>query len=182
MRYANIAFFLVAAVLGFTLSAAAISSLPFYMFSVPEKSGFDASIEVLNAAKPGMFTEGGHFYAVMALETVSKWAGIVNFVVAALCAVVSVMPALITIRIAERKLFDRYVDRGWAMMGWMSILGALAVAIHTTHLNALLYIIACWTVICGYIITYQWPKKYHEGHNEHGHDNGGRNNVRHAHH
>jgi hypothetical protein len=63
------------------------------------------------------------------------------------------------------------------MMGWMSILGALAVAIHTTHLNALLYIVACSAVICGYIVTYQWPKKHHHGHNERDHDN----SVRHAH-
>lgn len=154
MRFANIVFFVIAAALGIILSVAAMWKLPFAIFHMTEDN-FGSVIDLL---QKGAF-DAGNFYAIEALKDVVQWGEVINFVFAVICAILAILPALLTIRLAESKLFERTAGRGWQMIKWMACLGSLAVAILPAPLYVMIYIMTCTLLICGYIITYQWPKK-----------------------
>ncbi len=155
MRFANIAFFIVSAILGSTLSVAFMSQLPFGVFSLDEQT-INAIIKLID--KESAAFNGNIFYAKSAMEDLLFWKGIINYVMSLACALIVIAPALATIWVAEGKLFDRRVDRGWKMMSWIVTLGALVVAIYPAPIYIVPYIAVCALLISGYIVTYQWPK------------------------
>lgn len=152
MRYANILLFVVATVIGTILSIAAMWRLPFAIFTIPT-DGFDDAVKLLSQA-PG----GGMFYDIEALKDVMAWGNIINFVFATVCAILALLPVLATIRLAEKKLFEKQAYRGWKMIVWLAGLGALAVAIWPVPLIILPYIVSCALLMAGYIVIYQWPR------------------------
>lgn len=156
MRFANIVFFIVAALIGTNLSMALVLNLPFGIFVIPD-DGFSTALNTLQ--RDNQVFDSSAFYAAETLKAVATWGKVINFVTAFVCAILVVMPALATIRLAEGKLFERRVDRGWKMITWMMILGALLVAIYPAPIYIAAYILACSLLISGYVVTYQWPKK-----------------------
>lgn len=152
MRFANIFFFMVAALLGVTLSVAAVWSLPFGVFVITDDR-FGSVIKLLQTE-----FSPDKFYAIEALKDVVQWGGAINFVFAQVCALLAVLPALATIRLAESKLFDRVAFIGWKMILWMSVLGAFVVALWPAPMIGTIYVSLCAILISGYIVIYQWPK------------------------
>lgn len=153
MRFANILLFVVAALLGITLSVAAVWKLPFSVFIITE----DHFGSVIKLLKTDFAPD--KFYAAEALKDIVQWGDIINFVFATMCAVLAVMPALFTIRWAESKLFERTAVMGWKVIKFMAVLGAFVVALWPVPMAGIIYVSLCAILICGYIVTYQWPKK-----------------------
>jgi hypothetical protein len=155
MRYANILLFLAASALGILLSIAAMFKLPFAILTVPD-DGFAGAIHIIKA---GSDIRIDTFGAISALNEVATWGGPINFATAVTCAILTILPALATILLAEKILFDKRADRGWKTIAFLVGLGAVVVAIEPVPAILRWYILGISSLMTTYIITYQWPRR-----------------------